>query len=238
MGNIVWYYDPVANAFPSYAPSLVPGGTVLLLGGKQDGVGARTRSGRSTWPATPCARRTSTPSTPSWPRWGSTSITDFNHDAQRLPNGDTAVLATTPRTINVKGTPTAYDGRHGPRPGPELPGGVGLGSLRLAERPPPPHAGRGPGRLDARELHRLVAGGREPGRLPALPGLGDQDRLRQRDGRRPRHLAAGAGRRFPDQFHGPIPVVLAPARRALYQRHDAGAVRQREHPPQQEPASA
>ena len=31
-GNIVWYYDPVANNFPSYAPSLVPGGTVLLLG--------------------------------------------------------------------------------------------------------------------------------------------------------------------------------------------------------------
>jgi hypothetical protein len=34
MGNIVWYYDPVANTFPSFATSLVPGGTVLLLGGK------------------------------------------------------------------------------------------------------------------------------------------------------------------------------------------------------------
>jgi len=39
----VWYYDPVANAFPSYAPSLVPGGTVLLLGGKLNQIsGANT----------------------------------------------------------------------------------------------------------------------------------------------------------------------------------------------------
>ena len=50
------------------------------------------------------------PSTPSWPRWGSASITDFNHEAQRLPNGDTAVLATTQRTIDVNGTPTMYNG--------------------------------------------------------------------------------------------------------------------------------
>src|SRR6185437_12515824 len=25
MGNVVWYYDPVAHAFPGLAPSLVPG---------------------------------------------------------------------------------------------------------------------------------------------------------------------------------------------------------------------
>ena len=41
---------------------------------------------------------------------GHHSITDFNHDAQRLPNGDTAVLAKTPRTIDVHGTPTQYKG--------------------------------------------------------------------------------------------------------------------------------
>ena len=34
-GNIVWYFDPVANNFPNYAVSLVPGGTVLMLGGNQ-----------------------------------------------------------------------------------------------------------------------------------------------------------------------------------------------------------
>ncbi len=41
---------------------------------------------------------------------GQHSITDFNHDVQLLPNGDTAVLATTSRTINVNGTPTTYNG--------------------------------------------------------------------------------------------------------------------------------
>ena len=41
---------------------------------------------------------------------GQHPITNFDHDAQRLPNGDTAVLATTPRTINVNGTPTQYNG--------------------------------------------------------------------------------------------------------------------------------
>ena len=41
---------------------------------------------------------------------GQHSITNFNHDAELLPNGDTAVLATTQRTINVNGTPTTYNG--------------------------------------------------------------------------------------------------------------------------------
>ena len=50
------------------------------------------------------------PSTPSWPRWGKPSITDFDHDAIRLPNGDTAVLATTQKVIDVNGTPTTYVG--------------------------------------------------------------------------------------------------------------------------------
>ena len=49
-GNVEWYYDPVANNFPSYATSLVPGGTVLLLGGAVGGAGgrhaARDRPGR------------------------------------------------------------------------------------------------------------------------------------------------------------------------------------------------
>ena len=237
MGNIVWYYDPVANAFPSFAPSLVPGGTVLLLGGKLDQRRGREhapggRSGRR-HPARDERRRRQ--------RRAGRAGAALDHrlqprrpaPAQRGHGGP----GHDPEDHQRQGQTHPVQGRHGPRPGPELPGGVGLGPLQVAERPPPPHAGRGPERLDARQLHRLVAGGREPDRLPALPGLGDQDQLRQRDGRRPRHLAAGAGRRFPDQFHGPIPVVLAPARRALYQRHDAGAVRQREHPPQQEPES-
>ena len=41
---------------------------------------------------------------------GEDSITSFHHDVQRLPNGDTAVLATTPRIVDVDGTPTQYIG--------------------------------------------------------------------------------------------------------------------------------
>ena len=50
------------------------------------------------------------PSTPSWPRWGRPQILDFDHEAKLLPNGDTAVLASTQKIINVKGTPTTYVG--------------------------------------------------------------------------------------------------------------------------------
>jgi hypothetical protein len=110
MGNIVWYYDPVANALPSYAPSLVPGGTVLLLGGKLDNVaGADTL--REVDLAGDTLRETNIGAVNAeLAALGQQSITDFTHDAQRLPNGDTAVLALTPRTINVKGKPTLYMG--------------------------------------------------------------------------------------------------------------------------------
>ena len=57
-GDVDWYYDPVANNFPGYATTVVPGGSVLLLGGAQSGAGARTRCRKSTWPATLCVRRT------------------------------------------------------------------------------------------------------------------------------------------------------------------------------------
>ena len=110
MGNIVWYYDPVANAFPSYAPSLVPGGTVLLLGGKQDRQ-AGAEPLREVDLAGDTLRETNIDAVNAQlAALGQHSITDFNHDAQRLPNGDTAVLASTPRTINIKGKPTLYKG--------------------------------------------------------------------------------------------------------------------------------
>ena len=110
MGNIVWYYDPVANAFPSFAPSLVPGGTVLLLGNLKDqetGAGAL----REVDLAGDTLRETNIDAVNAQlAALGRPSITDFNHDAQRLPNGDTAVLATTPRTIRINGRPTLYEG--------------------------------------------------------------------------------------------------------------------------------
>ncbi len=108
LGNVVWYYDRVANNFPSMAPSLVPGGTVLLIGGIQ-GQGVTTL--REVDLAGNTLRETNINAiNAELAALGQHAITDFNHEAQRLPNGDTAVLAATPRTIDVNGTPTEYQG--------------------------------------------------------------------------------------------------------------------------------
>jgi len=110
MGNIVWYYDPVANAFPSVAPSLVPGGTVLLLGNLKDqetGAGAL----REVDLAGHILRETTFEAVNAQlAALGRPSITNFHHDVQRLPNGGTAVLAKSPRTIRINGRPTLYEG--------------------------------------------------------------------------------------------------------------------------------
>jgi hypothetical protein len=110
-GNIVWYYDPVANAFPSFAPSLVPGGTVLLLGGIRNKVGDAPTL-REVDLAGDTLRETNIDAVNAeLAAMGLHAIGDFTHDAQRLPNGDTAVLALITRVIDVKGKPTMYLGQ-------------------------------------------------------------------------------------------------------------------------------
>ncbi len=110
MGNILWYYDPVAHDFPSYAPTLVPGGTVFLLGGVLDGYGGADTL-REVNLAGDTLRETNVDAVNAeLAALGQPSITDFNHEALRLPNGDTAVLSRSPRTIDVNGTPTKYAG--------------------------------------------------------------------------------------------------------------------------------
>jgi hypothetical protein len=110
MGNIVWYYDPVANAFTSYAPSAVPGGTVLLLGGTLNRIsGVNTL--REVDLAGDTLRETNINAVNAeLAAMGQPTIGDFNHDAQRLPNGDTAVLATVGKTIKINGKRTLYNG--------------------------------------------------------------------------------------------------------------------------------
>jgi hypothetical protein len=110
-GNIVWYYDSVANAFLSYAPSLVPGGTVLLLGGHPQSSQGGEDTLREVDLAGDTLRETNIDVVNAeLAALGQHAITDFNHDAQRLPNGDTAVLASSPRTIYVRGKPVQYKG--------------------------------------------------------------------------------------------------------------------------------
>jgi arylsulfate sulfotransferase len=109
-GHIVWYYDPVANNFPSLATSLVPGGTILMLGGVEDKFGD-ANTVREVDLAGDTLRETNVDAVNAeLAALGQHSIADFTHDAQRLPNGDTAVLALSARTIDVKGKPKTYVG--------------------------------------------------------------------------------------------------------------------------------
>jgi arylsulfate sulfotransferase len=110
MGNVVWYYDPVANAFPSFATSLVRGGTVLLLGGQLDNVAGANTLREVDLAGDPLRETNVDAVNAELAALGQHSITAFTHDAQRLPNGDTAVLALTRRTIDIKGKPTLYVG--------------------------------------------------------------------------------------------------------------------------------
>lgn len=110
-GRVVWYYDSVTNGFPSYAPSLVPGGTVLLLGGKLLDQQGDATTLREVDLAGDTLRETNIDAVNAQlAALGRHAITNFNHDAQRLPNGDTAVLATSPRTVTVNGKPVLYNG--------------------------------------------------------------------------------------------------------------------------------
>ncbi|MBV8676355.1 MAG: aryl-sulfate sulfotransferase [Planctomycetaceae bacterium] len=109
-GNVEWYYDSVANNFNSYGPSLVPGGTVLLLGGNLTLSSGATILREIDLAGDPLRETNTDAINAELAALGQHSISTFSHDAQRLPNGDTAVLAYTQRTIDVNGTPTEYTG--------------------------------------------------------------------------------------------------------------------------------
>jgi len=115
-GQITWYYDDTQSGFlhTFVAPgsSLVPGGTVLVTGA--DSAAARLyvqnilreidlagNPLRETDLAAVNAQLTAL---------GHDIIHSFSHDVQRLPNGNTAVLGLTERTVDIKGTPTNYIG--------------------------------------------------------------------------------------------------------------------------------
>ena len=113
-GNVVWYYDAArAGLTHTYVgQSLVPGGTVLLLGVDQyaplpatldvlreiDLAGATVRETNINAVNAQLAAL------------GDHAIFSFTHDVERLPNGDTAVIAPTERAVDVNGTPTEYVG--------------------------------------------------------------------------------------------------------------------------------
>lgn len=113
-GNIVWYYDVSQSGLThTYAgQSLVAGGTVLLLGvDPYAPLPATLDVLREIDLAGNTVRETNLDAVNAQLNaQGYHSIYTFTHDVERLPNGDTAVIAPTERTIDVNGTPTEYVG--------------------------------------------------------------------------------------------------------------------------------
>src|SRR5262249_24677015 len=103
-GNVIWYYDPVANGFPGYAQNLEPGGPVMMLGGSAVGVAAGFNTLRQVDLAGDTLRETNIRAVNAQlAAMGRRPILDFDHEAKLLPNGDTAVLASTQRTVSYQG---------------------------------------------------------------------------------------------------------------------------------------
>jgi hypothetical protein len=111
MGNVDWYYNPATGLGSDFATSLVPGGTLLLL----DTPAAEGFSDfdelREIDLAGNTLRETNLDAiNAQLAALGRPAIIGLHHDAQRLPNGSTAVLAQLKKTIDVNGTPTEYLG--------------------------------------------------------------------------------------------------------------------------------
>jgi hypothetical protein len=113
-GQVVWYYDYSQSGFTLTYPfeTLLPVGTVLLQDVDKYSWLATARNVlrevdlagnplRETNLAAVNAQLTA---------MGHDVIYSFTHDAQLLPNGNTAVLGLTERTVEINGTPTNYVG--------------------------------------------------------------------------------------------------------------------------------
>ena len=110
-GNVIWYYDTMANRFPSYAQNLEPGGTVMMLGGTAAGVAGGFNTLRQVDLAGDTLRETNIHAVNAkLAAMHQPQILDFDHEAKLLPNGDTVVLASTPKIVNYKGKATRFNG--------------------------------------------------------------------------------------------------------------------------------
>jgi arylsulfate sulfotransferase len=113
-GRVTWYYDVSQSGFTRTYPgqNLVAGGTVLLLGVDPYAASAGTLDVlREIDLAGNVVRETNVDAVnPQLTALGYNPIFSFTHDVKRLPNGQTAVIGSTERTVNVNGTPTKYVG--------------------------------------------------------------------------------------------------------------------------------
>lgn len=113
-GRVVWYYDPSNSGLTLTWPgqSLVPGGSVLLIGTDHNAPMPNSRDDlREVDLAGDTMRETNIAAVNSeLAAMGHDKIYSFLLDAERLPNGSTAVIGLTERTVNINNTPTSYIG--------------------------------------------------------------------------------------------------------------------------------
>jgi hypothetical protein len=113
-GRVVWYYDVSQSGLThTYAgQSLAPGGTVLLLGVDRHAASPGTLDDlREIDLAGDVVRETNVDAVNAQlTALGLHPVFSFTHDVERLPNGQTAVIGLTERTVDVNGTPTEYVG--------------------------------------------------------------------------------------------------------------------------------
>jgi hypothetical protein len=114
-GRVVWYYDLTRAGFhglPAMGAELLPGGTVLVTGGdsraafptEQDVLREIDLAGDS-------LRETNLDAVNAQlTAMGHDIIYSFTHDVTRLPDGQTAVIGLTERTVNINGVPADYIG--------------------------------------------------------------------------------------------------------------------------------
>jgi hypothetical protein len=115
-GHVTWYENPSPASFDPILPggvaTLVPGGTVLVMGGDSHRPFPTSLNVlRETDLASNPLRETNIDAVNAQlAALGHEVIYSFTHDAQRLPDGQTAVVGLTERTVNINGTPTNYVG--------------------------------------------------------------------------------------------------------------------------------
>ncbi len=105
-GNVEWYVDPSTSGLQAdFATSLVPGGTVLMLNGISGNVLQEVDLAGNTLRQTNLGAVNA-----QLAALGLDPIVNFSHDAQRLPDGKTAILGQTVRMVDMNGTPRRYLG--------------------------------------------------------------------------------------------------------------------------------
>jgi arylsulfate sulfotransferase len=115
-GRITWYYDVPQSGFvpnnPAQGASLLPGGSVLVMGGNSFAPFPLSRNvlREIDLAGNPLRETNLDAINAQLSAQGYGTITSFTNDAQRLPNGQTAAIAFTERTVDINGTPTNYIG--------------------------------------------------------------------------------------------------------------------------------